>query len=293
MSADFAVEITGLDRRLGDFHLRDVDLRLPTGYVMGFVGPNGAGKTTTIKAILGMFRPDAGTVKVLGAPVEPGSAGHSRRIGVVLDQTFLVPDWTLPQAASAIAPFYQHWDQPRFLELCERLDVPTTSKIKQLSRGQSIKGMLILALAHNPDLLILDEPTSGLDPMARQDVLDLLREYMTDERHSILFSTHITSDLDRFADYVQVICRGGVVWSGPRDELAEEFAMVRGGSDSLNPAIEEAVWGLRVSPTGFEGLIRTAETALFDADVLIEEPTIDEVVTHLGRGRTANQGSAR
>lgn len=288
---DPAIEVRGVTRRLGNFRLSEVDLVLPRGYVMGFVGPNGAGKTTTIKAVLGMIHPEAGTVRVLGRPaIDPGLRS---RIGFVADQPFLVPEWRAPDAAAALAPFYPRWDGGRFDELTRRFEVPRDTKVKDLSRGQGTKLMLALALAHDPELLVLDEPTSGLDPLAREDLLDVLREFMLDERRSVLFSTHITSDLEKIADHVEVICAGRVTFAGTRDEMVEQYAVVRGGPDTLTPQAAAAVLGRREGLASFEGLIWMRDSALFGPDTVIEPATIEDVVTHLGRDARRTEGALR
>ncbi|GAB2474985.1 ABC transporter ATP-binding protein [Xylanimonas ulmi] len=271
-----AVEVRGLVKRRGAFHLGPLDLRVPVGFVTGFVGANGAGKTTTIKAMLGMVRPDAGTVRV----------PDRDRIGVVLDAPFLVPDWRVTEAARALRPLYSRWDERQFAALTDRFGLRPHQKVKDLSRGESTKLMVALALAHDPDLLILDEPTAGLDPAARLDLIDLLREFMLDERHSVVFSTHITTDLETFADQVVVIHDGVIHFTGARDDLVESYAMARGGPDDLTPASERLTHGLRRTPTGFEALIATTDTAAFGPGVVMETPTIDDVVARLGRGPT-------
>lgn len=276
-----AIEIRGLHRRVGRFALDDVDLLLPTGYVMGLVGPNGSGKTTTIKAALGLVRPDSGRLTLLDQP--PGTPAVRERVGVVLDEPFLAPDWTVTAAGRRVGSFYRSWDGRYFSELLERFAVPTGRTVAQLSRGEGMKLMLALALAHRPELLVLDEPTSGLDPVSRTDVIAVLRDFMTDERHSILFSTHITSDLDGLADHLLVMNAGQVVHAAELESLREEFAVVR-GTGIPDAAAAAALIGRRDVPGGYDGLIRLADSSRFDAAAVIEEATIDDVVVHLTRG---------
>jgi ABC-2 type transport system ATP-binding protein len=165
---------------------------------MGFIGPNGAGKTTTIKLILGISRCDAGRVRLFG---EEGTLEQNERIGVVMDSPPYVEDWTANDVERAISPFYSSWDTAHYDGYLRRFGLERKKKVKELSRGMRMKLQIAVALSHNAELLILDEPTSGLDPVARDEICDLLREFVTDENKSVLFSTHITTDLEKTADY--------------------------------------------------------------------------------------------
>ena len=264
-----AIRLDAVVRRQGTFTLGPLDMTVPAGMVTGFVGPNGAGKTTAIKAMLGMVGIDAGSISVLGGA--PG-ARHGR-IGVVLDRLALSRDWTAVSAARSLERFYPDWDRDLLDDLLTRLDVPARVKIKDLSRGQGVKLQLALALAHRPELLILDEPTSGLDPVARLDVLDVLRDFLVEEGRTILFSTHITSDPERIADHLHIIGAGRTRFAGPLTDLAEQWAMARGPVSALTPAAEAALAGTRRNGVGaFSGLIRVSDTAAFGPDVVVEPP---------------------
>lgn len=274
------IRIRGLIKDFGRFRLGPVDLDLPVGYVTGLVGINGAGKTTLIKALLGLVRPDAGTIS------GDGFAATLARddVGVVFDRSTLIPEWNLSQAASALRRFAPRWDDSLFRSLIDRFGLSGGLRIATLSRGETTKAHLALALARRPRLLILDEPTSGLDPAARRATLDLFREYMAaDEEHTIVFSTHITSDLERIADQLCVIGAGTIVDTGATFDLIERYALVRGPSAALATG-RSAVHGLRENGETFEGLIRTSDTPLFGPDVLIEPTSIDDLVVHLGQG---------
>ena len=285
-----AILLDAVVRRQGTFTLGPLDMTVPAGMVTGFVGPNGAGKTTAIKAMLGMVGIDAGSISVLdGAP-----GARRDRIGVVLDAVALPREWTAVSAARNLERFYPDWDRDLLDDLLTRLDVPARVKVKDLSRGQGVKLQLALALAHRPELLILDEPTSGLDPVARLEVLDILSDFLIAEGRTVLFSTHITSDLERIADHLHIIGAGRTRFAGTLPDLVEQWAMARGPVSALTPEAEAALVGTRRNGAGaFAGLIRTADTAVFGPDVLIEPPSIDEAVVAMTRGPEPDRRSAR
>lgn len=284
-----AVRFDGVMRTQGDFTFGPLDLAVPTGLVTGFVGPNGAGKTTAIKAMLGMVGIDTGVITVLGGA--PGT--RHKRIGVVLDALSLPRDWTAVSAARHLGRFYPGWDEGLFARLMGRLDVPSRVKVKSLSRGQGVKLQLALAIAHRPDLLVLDEPTSGLDPVARLEVLEVFRDYLVQEGRTILFSTHITSDLERIADHLHVIGAGRTCFAGPLSELTEQWAMARGPLPALSDDAEAVMTGTRRQGAGtFSGLIRLSDTAVLGPEVLIEPASIDEAVAALTRRSRGGDATA-
>lgn len=288
---DVAARVHGLRKRLGTFELRDVDLTLPTGYVTGLVGPNGSGKTTLIRNILGLTRPDAGTVSVLGSDATRHPAD---RVGVVLDQVTAAPEWRAGAVGSHVRPLFPRWDESRYRALLERFAVPPHTPVGELSRGQAVKMAMAMALAHDPLLLILDEPSSGLDPVARRELADVIREYMLDSGHTALFSTHITTDIDNLADHLVVMSRGVVAYQGTLEDARERFAVVH-GHGALTPESTAAVLGLRRSIEGtFQGLIDVADSALFGADVELLPATIDDIVVGFadaGSSTTAAAGT--
>lgn len=275
-----ALAVRHLDATRGTFHLRDVGLELPSGYVMGFVGPNGAGKTTTIRCILGMLRPDAGEIEVLGRRL-PTAVDLREEIGVVLDHTYLVEDWRLSDVERALRPLYARWDAATFHELLDTFALDRAHRVKELSRGQQMKLMIAVALSHRARLLVLDEPTSGLDPVARDELVGILGGFLADEGHSVLFSTHITTDLERVADYVTFINLGRIVASMPKDELLDAYRLVRGGPEDLRSTAAE-VFGLRRTDVGVEALVRTEDLGLLEGDLLVEVPDLDQIVVRIG-----------
>lgn len=200
-----ALQIRGLRKHFETFTLDGIDLDVPRGYVVGLVGANGSGKTTTIGAAIGTVVPDEGHIAM--PPMD--------RVGVVLDTPYFLHSWTPPAIEKAVRPFYPAWSGDRYRSLLTRLGVPTDTRLTDMSRGTGMKLQMAVALAHEPTLLVLDEPTSGLDPLARDEFIDLVAEFMQEESRAVLFSTHITSDLERIADYVAVLDRGRLLTSAP------------------------------------------------------------------------------
>ena len=225
----YLMEIDNLGKRYDDFELSGVSLAVEPGCVVGFIGSNGAGKTTTIKATLGIIAADAGTVRLFGEPVTCGSAALDAiksRIGIVLD-TCAFPDTCRVCDVGAIGrAAYREWDAAQFAALCDRFNLTPKKKVSELSRGMGMKLTLAFALSHNPELLVLDEATAGLDPIARDEVLDLLRDFMAEGDRGILMSTHITSDLEKIADEVVCVDAGRIVFTAPKDAITDEVTAI-------------------------------------------------------------------
>lgn len=275
MNDDSPLKLQGITKNYKEFHLGPIDLEVPRGYVMGLVGANGAGKTTAIKIALGAVLPGNGVVRLI----------DKSRVGVVLDQPPWPSSWRVRDIAKLVGPFYPDWNQRVFEELCGWAGVSWRLKVKEFSRGMGMKMQLAVALAHEAELLVLDEPTSGLDPLARGELLDMLSEFMTSERHSVLFSTHITSDLDRIADMVTILDAGRVIASGSREDLLETWVMVRGGVADLTDGLSSRVHGLRRHSVGWEGLLPAADLGLCGPGVVAETPSIEELLVHLAKER--------
>ena len=273
MNDDSPLKLQGITKNYKEFHLGPIDLEVPRGYVMGLVGANGAGKTTAIKIALGAVLPGNGVVRLI----------DKSRVGVVLDQPPWPSSWRVRDIAKLVGPFYPDWNQRVFEELCGWAGVSWRLKVKEFSRGMGMKMQIAVALAHEAELLVLDEPTSGLDPLARGELLDMLSEFMTSERHSVLFSTHITSDLDRIADMVTILDAGRVIASGSRDDLLEMWVMVRGGVADLTDDLSSRVRGLRRHSVGWEGLLPAADLGLCGPGVVAEAPSIEELLVHLAK----------
>ncbi len=215
------LKITNLVKHYDQFDLDHINLEVPEGSITGFIGSNGAGKTTTIKSILGLIGYDGGSIELFGTTCSELTNKEKKRIGVVFDTLPFPADCRLSDIAAIGKAAYTTWDSKYFKELLHTFEIHTAKSIKSLSRGMGMKLQLAFALAHRPELLILDEATAGLDPLARDEVLELLRDYMSEEHRGILISSHITSDLEKIADYVVCIDRGKHIFTKEIDEICD------------------------------------------------------------------------
>lgn len=283
MKENMILEVKHLEKRFKDFHLRDIGFSLPEGYIMGFIGANGAGKTTTLALILNLLHKDAGSVHVFGLDHVEAEIEIKEQIGVIFDSVYLVSDWKVSEAAAILRPFYRLWNDGLFSDYCHRFHLPGDKKIKELSRGMQVKLSLAIALSYDAKLLLLDEPTSGLDPLSREEIREILQEYIEDGRRSVLFSTHITGDLERIADYITFIHQGRLMFTGTKDAFTAAFSLVKGAEERIAPALRAKIIGLRSYAGGFEGLIRSQDVPAFREGFVLEAPTIEDIMVYVGK----------
>lgn len=221
------LEIKNLSKKYNTFELKNINIELPKGMIMGLIGENGAGKTTTIKAILNIINNYSGEIKIFGLDNKANEKQVKEDIGVVLDDSFL-SDYLNPIDINKIMKrIYKTWDEKLYFKYIEDFKLPTNKKSKEYSSGMKMKLKIAVALSHHPKLLILDEPTSGLDPIARNEVLDIFQDFIQDEENAILVSSHITSDLEHIADYITFISDGEILFSKTRDELLENYGIAK------------------------------------------------------------------
>ena len=280
-----ALEVQNLCKSYEGFALRNVSFTLPKGAVMGFVGENGAGKTTTIKSVLGLVRKDAGEISVLGGSIE--DAAVRAKIGVVFDDLHLHKTLRIRQAAKIFPHLYEDWDAELFAEYINRFNLDAEKKIKDLSRGMRMKLSISVALSHHPDLLILDEPTAGLDPVVRDEVLEIFQDFMQDENHAILFSSHITSDIDKIADYLTFIHDGEILFSVTTDELLGEAGILKCSAEEADAldAEREGLLRIRKNQFGCEVLIRNKEQfRMRHPEAVIDSVTTEALMLFYARG---------
>jgi ABC-2 type transport system ATP-binding protein len=251
---------------------------------MGVVGKNGAGKTTTVRLILNMLPRNSGNIKIFGMDNILEEKIIKQDIGVVFDEIFFVDSWKVFEVEKVVKSFYTKWNSELYNKYINNFNLPWNKKVKELSRGMKMKLMLAVAMSHEAKLLILDEPTSGLDPVARDELLDILSEYISDGDKTILFSTHITSDLEKIADYITLIDNGRVFYTGTKDDLMERFLIVKGGLEDLTEVLREKIIGLTSKSTGFSGLILASETKCLSKEIVTEAPSIDDLLVYISKG---------
>ena len=227
------MEIRGLCKAYPAFTLKDVSFTVPQGAVMGFIGRNGAGKSTTIKSVLGLVHPDAGQVEILGRSFSGGEKFIKENIGVVLGGIDFYHKKTIATLTDVVRRFYESWDQEKYRHYLQLFAIDESKRVDQLSSGMQVKYMIALALSHNARLLILDEPTSGLDPVSRDELTELLGRIAADGQRSVLFSTHITSDLEKCASHISFIKDGQIQYTGTLEDFRAHYAYLRRGDAPL------------------------------------------------------------
>jgi ABC-2 type transport system ATP-binding protein len=283
--AEIVLAAEGLGKRFAKFGLKDISFRLERGEVMGLIGPNGAGKTTTIRLLLGLARPSEGRASLLGGDpaIDRSLMG---RVGFVFDESHFYGSATVSANARFLARIYPAWDEASFRSRLSEFGVDRSKKVDDLSKGQRAKFALAVALAHGAEILVLDEPTSGLDPVSRSEVLDLLYRFIGGGERSVLFSTHITQDLEKIADRVTFLREGRLVFSEPTSDALERHSIVKGPARALEAAKPYLV-GARSSEIGFEGLTdRSGELAVADdalRELVFERASLEDIMVYSTR----------
>ena len=280
------LKVENLNKQFKNFQLKNVSFNLEPGYVMGFIGPNGSGKSTTIKLIMNLLKKDSGSIRVFGEDNKENEKSIKDRIGFVYDESYFYEDLSILQMKKIVAPFYSKWDDQVFFDYLNKFNLDKKMKIKKLSKGMKMKFSLALALSHDADLIIMDEPTSGLDPIFRREILDILYDIIQDEKKSVFFSTHITTDLEKIADYITFINDGEIVFSKSKDEIIDNYKVVKGKTELIDEDLRKEFIGVRVTPVGFEGLtddIAKIKSLIRD-QLVVETATLEDIMFYTVKG---------
>ena len=251
-----AIEIRNINKSYPGFELKDLNLDLQEGTIMGLVGENGAGKSTTMKLLLGMIRPDSGSINVLGETDLRARPQIKEEIGVVMEDVSFPTVLKIGEIGRIMAGIYRNWDADEFARMVKVLRIPEDKKFFEMSRGNRMKTGFACALAHHPRLLLLDEATSGLDPVVRDELLDILMDFTKDETHSILMSSHIVSDLEKACDYVCFLHDGRVLLVEEKDRIRELYGKLQVTPEQFKELDPAAVIGRRTTPYGTEVIVR-------------------------------------
>lgn len=274
------IEVQNLCKEYPKFALKSVNFSIPTGYVTGFIGKNGMGKTTTIKSILSLIHFEG---KILFRNNDTITEPLNQKIGVIMDDSFLAKDWNMDLVNKAMMVGYNEWDENLFWQSLNKFGIDRKLKVKELSRGMKIKLMLSIALSHKAELLILDEPTSGLDPSMREEFLEIISDYMQDENHTVLFSTHITQDLEAIADYIIFIDDGEIVLSMEKDDFLKYFMILKSDSNNQKNIDEDVILGRKISEYSTEYLVKRADINNIPPGYVEDKISIDRIMILYGR----------
>ena len=278
--SNYAIEINNLVKQFDNFKLGPINLTIPKGTIVGYIGQNGAGKSTTIKLLLGLLNKDSGEIKILDE-INPSSVGLKDKLGIVFDDLLVPEEMTLIDVEKFCSRVYSKWNKNSFYRFKEKFNLPEKKIIKNYSRGMKMKLSMAVALSHSAELLILDEATSGLDPIVREEILDLLLDFMQDENHTILISSHILSDLEKVADYITFINDGKILFMETKDELKENYGICTLSNEEVASIDEEAIVGRRIHSFGQELLVKKN---LIPNSIIFQKPSIEDIMIYFVKG---------
>lgn len=283
-----ALQINGLTKEYPGFKLDHVSFTLPCGTIMGLIGENGAGKSTTINAVLDLIRKDEGNILFWGKELSQNPRQLKEDIGVVFDGINFYETLTPVKVGKISAAAYRQWDPAAYKGFLDQFQLPADKEIKTFSKGMKMKLSIAAALSHHPKLLILDEATSGLDPVMRDDILDVFLDFIQDETHSILMSSHITTDLEKVADYITFIHQGKIVFSKPKDELIYNYGILRCGAEDFHRLDPADILAWRKNDYQWDVLVEDKSKAMSRyRSIVIDNPSIDDILLLYVKGEQA------
>lgn len=274
------LEVHDLSKYYKTFSLENIDFTLPKGYIMGYVGQNGAGKSTTLNLITNICRSSSGEIHVNGITCDEDESRYKEAIGYIGDEFYFPDNFKIRHVRSVLKDFYKSFSAGKFDELVERWKLDRRLELKDFSQGMKVKLMFASVLARDTKLLVLDEATNGLDPVVRAEILKILQAYIADGERSVIFSTHILSDLEQIADYIYFIHEGKTVLYDAKDELLENHLLVKGERRALYPELSRALIGITDNAYGFEAILTGDKAGLLTNAFHFEKPTIDQIVIH-------------
>lgn len=272
------LKVENLSKNYVDFNLNNISFNLPKGSIMGLIGENGAGKTTTIKLILNLIRKNSGSIKIFDLDNITNEQKIKQDLGVVLDESYFHDNLKPKDIAKIMKSFYNEWDKKVFHHYLNKFKLPEDKIVKDYSKGMKMKLSIAVALSHNPKLLILDEPTGGLDPVVRNEILDIFLDFIQDEEKSILFSTHITYDLDKIADYITFIHDGSLVFSKSKDEILDNYGILKCNEKDFSKINKDNIINYRKSQFGYEVLIKNKQNVKDYKGYVIDSVNLEDVM---------------
>lgn len=279
-----SIEISNLQKNYKNFSLTIDELNIKTGFITGFIGPNGSGKTTTIKSLFGMIKPDFGKIKIFNTDITKDTK-TKEDIAYVGDESGFLEESKLSSIHKIISKFYPNWDEELYKKYIKKFNINEFKNYKDLSKGQKKQFELIMALSHHPRLLIMDEPTSSLDPIIRNEFLELIQEHMEIDNMTVFYSTHITTDLDKCADYIVMIYNGKILLKGEKDNILNNHVIVKSKKDLIDNSIKKHFISLKENAFGFEGLVSNRKKAyeLFGEEAIYEKCSLEDILLYYTR----------
>ena len=274
-----AIEIDGLTKKYDGFTLDNISFNVPKGSIMGFIGQNGAGKTTTINSLLNIIKKDSGTIRILGLDNEKDEIAIKEQIAAVFDELPFHDQLNANHISIILRDIFKEWDNEKYFEYLDRFALPRKKKIGQFSKGMKMKLQIAAALSHNAKLLIMDEATTGLDPVVRNEILDIFLEYLQDENHSILMSSHITSDLEKIADSVTFIDKGKLLLTGYKDDILENHGVMKCSVDNYKQIDEADIISARITDFGAEIMVSDKKLCSQKySGIIMDNTTLEEIM---------------
>lgn len=282
----YCIDTKNLTKRYSSgFALNHLNLQVPTGSVMGLIGENGAGKTTTLKLLLNLIKKEEGSIRLLGLDPEKNGDLMKEQIGVVFDENHFHDSFSATDISKIMRGIYSNWDDAAFQRYLHTFQLPRDKKCKEFSRGMKMKLSIAVALSHHPKLLILDEATSGLDPVVRDEILSIFFDFIQDESHTILMSSHITGDLEKIADYITFLHEGKVVFSGVKDDIMGQYGILKCGNQELDTIDPALIVKIRKSSFGCEVLVNDKKAARRRyPNHVINNPSLEEIMVFYVKG---------
>lgn len=287
---EYSIEIEGLNKKYDSFKLNDVNLRVKQGTIMGFIGENGAGKSTTLKTMMNITRRDSGKINILDMNIDDAEKEVKSRIGVVLDECHYHDTFSARSINTFMKGVYKNWDKKLFYTYLDKFSLPEKKVVKEYSRGMKMKLCIAIALSHNPELLILDEATSGLDPVVRNEILDVFLDYIQDENHSIIMSSHITTDIERVCDYVTFISHGNIIFSDNKDEVLEKYCVMHCSEEIFARLDKQLISGYHTGKFGYEVLLNDYNrTREMFPDAVTDKASLEDIMLYYGKQKKLHE----
>lgn len=275
---EYAIEVQGLTKHYPGFTLDNVSFSVPAGSIVGFIGENGAGKSTTIKALLRLIRPEEGEISLLGKKDGAAFREIKEQIGAAFDESYFPDNLRIKDVDRIMRSIFKTWESDKFLSYCRRFELPGKKTVKEFSRGMKMKLSIAAALSHQTKLLILDEATSGLDPVVRSEILDIFQEFIQEEDHTVFLSSHITSDIERIADYILLIHKGRILLFEDKDTLLYEYGIVRCTREQADRLDQKQVVGRRENQFETEVLVKNVRELQENPGLVVDRASLEDIL---------------